>query len=209
MAKPTDDVHWATDDINNVEPDATLKDEGYATDAVPTSAEFNWMLWAICVLLNWIADLFDSTGALKRGPRVRHISTSAGHQVDSGTAVGVNSLSDIVNTTAATNVYQIPIVLEEGERLLLVEARVFDAGSDVLTMKVFKADYSGASPGGAQLGVTANSVGAAGNYETLTTGALTEDVDATYTTYFANFTCTYSAGGGIGGLWITTDFPGV
>ena len=150
----------------------------------------------------------SGTGSFKRGAKVRHISPSAGHQIDAGaTKVVVNANQDVVNIQAATNAYQIPITVDQGERILLIEARVKDNGSDVITMKVWRADYNGTGDVSTQIGTTANSTGAAGLNETLTSGAVTELVSSGYTTYFAVFTATFSAGTVIDGIWVTTDVP--
>jgi hypothetical protein len=98
-------------------------------------------------------------------------------------------------------------MLNEGERLLRVKCRANDAGVDVLSMKIYKTDWSGAAAR-TQLGATANSTGATGADETLDSGAIAESVGAaTFCSYFAEFTCTYSAGCNFGGIDVTTDVP--
>jgi hypothetical protein len=148
----------------------------------------------------------SGTAKYKRGSQVRHIPVAAGRQW-SGTAMLNDVTYDKVTTTAANNVYRIPIMLNEGERLLRVKCRANDAGSDVLSMKVYKTDWSGAISR-TQLGATASSTGSSGADETLDSGAIAEVAGgATYCTYFAEFTCTYSAGCNFGGLDVTTDVP--
>ncbi len=62
--KPTTDIHWASDDSNNVEPASGLKDAGWATNAIPLSSNVNWLLWQLGLYVEWLASLFDSNNFL-------------------------------------------------------------------------------------------------------------------------------------------------
>lgn len=153
--------------------------------------------------------IVSGTGAHKRGTRMRHIPLLAGFQL-SGTAMTFGATDDAAGSTATNNVFRIPILVDEGERITLVQSRVqVNAGANTIVLKIYKDDQTGATPSRSQLGSTATSVGSGATLETLTSGALTEQVGSTFIQYFAEYTVTAFAGAGSNmfGIYVTTDIP--
>ena len=221
MAKPNSVFAWATSGPITV-PTAGKIAAGFAPGERAAAQYINYLAQGAGQWHTWLDSLFDAstnltlpnnsnitlsgTGALKRGSRVRHISAMAGRQI-AGTAMTLDVTHDYWATTAANNVLRIPIHVDQGERITQVQCRVTDAGTDVITMKIWRSDLSGTNASRTQLGSSADSVGATGALETLSVTGLTEVVGTQFYQYFAEFTCTYSAGGNISGLYVTTDVP--
>ncbi len=145
----------------------------------------------------------------QRGPRVRHIPASSGIQTG-GAAMSWSGLYDTIFTTSTTNVFRIPIQLDQGERLLNVQCRVLDPdASNSVSMAIYRSDLSGTANARLQLGTTQTSTGSANQCETLTVSGLTELVGSQFYSYFAEFTVPtfLTAGCQIGPLFVTTDVP--
>lgn len=151
--------------------------------------------------------IVSGTGAHKRGTRVRHFSAHLGRQVDTSTAMIITGSSGYPGTSAATNVFRIPLTFEQGERITQVDVRVQDSGADVVTAKVWRHDHSGATPSRTQLGGTVTSTGAVGNIETLSIASLTEDVGTQFYDYYVELTCTFTAGCTYLSAFATTTIP--
>lgn len=151
----------------------------------------------------------SGTGKFKRGTRVRHIPIGLGFQA-AGAAMTINTTDDAMTTTNVNNVWRIPIQLDEGERITLVQGRVQmnNAGS-TSRMKVYKDDLSGSTPSRSQLGSTATSAGTTNVLETLSSGAITEAIGSTFFQYFMEYDLTAVAGSpsNLFGIFVTTDIP--
>jgi hypothetical protein len=72
MAKPTL-PRWASSGVT-VEPNSAKKDVGWYPGERPPAQVMNWLLLAAYNCLNWLFDLFDDNGGLKRVQTVRNIT---------------------------------------------------------------------------------------------------------------------------------------
>ena len=209
MTKPSDSYLWDTDKTNTVTSTSGHKTDGYAIGEVPTSGEINYLFGSWSDWIDWLQALFGTDGHLIRGTRVRHIPLAMGFQT-AGTAMSIDTTNDSLVPTSTNNVFRIPIIVDQGEEITLVQSRVqmANAGS-VSVLKVYKDDLTGSTPSRSQLGSTATSTGSTDVLETLSSGALTETATSGFVQYFAEYTITALAGGGsnLFGLFVTTTVP--
>jgi hypothetical protein len=100
-------------------------------------------------------------------------------------------------------IMQIPLELDEGNRITSVSARVLEA-VDHVSMRLWRIDANAQTPSRTQLGATQTSVGG-GLYETLAISGLAEDVPAGFVDYYVEFTVTNDGGGGVQVFGIAYD----
>lgn len=179
---------------------------------VPVTMDSSGVLAASTTLSNLTAITLTSgsdvtisgSGNYNRGAKVRSIPIYSGQAIGAGGTFA----NDAFNMSAGTAQLHVALVVDEGERITSVAARVFDSGTDVLNLKVFRLDATGTGMVRTQLGSTATSTGAAGSNETITVSGLTETVGTSQFTYVAEFTITgFSAGCGVRSILLTTDVP--
>jgi hypothetical protein len=134
-------------------------------------------------------DVFYST------PRRRHLPALAGKIVS-----GVNDGSRWSDTQGTWlgqigEILQIPLAVEQGDRISSVSARVLEV-VDHVSMRLWRMDANSTSPTRTQIGATQTSVGG-GIHETLTISGLAENVPAGFVNYYIEFTVTNDGGGGV------------
>jgi hypothetical protein len=155
--------------------------------------------------LNAVQDSLTAQNDRDRGVKVRHIPAVAGLQI-AGTAMNWVTGEDWIVTTATNNVFRIPIILNQGERLLQVDAKVQTiAAGDTVSMVVKRTDSTSGSGSSTQLGATSTS-DSPPTVKTLSTGIISlEDVGTGFIQYYAEFTVgAFGSGTRIAGLLVTT-----
>lgn len=145
----------------------------------------------------------SGTGKYKRPARMRKLMPNDGTLI-SGTAP-IQALGYIQMST--NTILHFALDVEEGERLTSVSLRCQDGGaSDLVYLKVYRNDCSGAVFSTVQLGTTSQSTGSTGVSETVTVSGLTETSGSQFYNYFARVEQSGAASGIIvAGVYYTTD----
>ncbi len=153
----------------------------------------------------------SGTGAVKRGSRTRHLPGSAAQMVTTPAATTTYYNGTAAQFRSVGNVFEMPLLLEEGERLLSVVVQTSCGSTDVVTAKVFKqANTAGLTPtSNTQLGSTATSANHTNVIELISVTGLTEvAAGAVPTQYFVEIGCAAFANSPqVYGVYYTTDVP--
>lgn len=148
----------------------------------------------------------SGTGLYKRPARTRPIHPACGD----GTGSIPGNTNGAMVQCQLNEFWVVPLLMEEGERLTQVVARVkADGAADFMTMKVFRIDASGTGfPVHTQLGATQTST-ATTNTQSLTVTGLTETVGTSQFTYEVEFFCTAAATNAVNvaAIFMTSDVP--
>lgn len=100
-------------------------------------------------------------------------------------------------------IMQIPLELDQGDRVSSVSSRVIEV-VDHVSMRLWRINANSQSPTRTQIGTTQTSVGG-GLYETLTISGIAEDVPGGFVSYYVEFTVTNDGGGGVQVFGVTYD----
>jgi hypothetical protein len=145
-------------------------------------------------------------GSVKRGPRVRKYSALALTGVSAGTYIPITKNvggDGIVETTSASTAALLPIVIDEGERILSVAALVQGTASNRIEMSLHRTSESGGAD--TQIGGTVNNTGTA--VQSLSISGLSEVVDDLMNAYFVRFGFNTTIGQRVWAIAVTTDVP--
>jgi hypothetical protein len=206
-AKPTTLPIWATDAAAQVtEPNLAKKQQGHL-GGEPLFGDYeNWYKRLVYLWTEYLRDGQFSGGitvdtdisaggdVFRATPRPRRVPALAGQIVN-----GVNDSTrwgDTLGTWLGQigEVLQIPLALDQGDRLSSVSSRVIEV-VDHVSMRLWRVDANGSSPNRTQIGATQTSVGG-GVHETLTISGLSENISAGFMNYYVEFTVTNDGGGG-------------
>lgn len=203
MAKPTEVPEFATDDTNNVEPDAGLKATGFVAGEIIDEGQPNWLFHRIGQWLAFLNPLFTSGGGFV-APVNEHVAVSGTGRHKHGTMTmvfsainglplsnddssdpfqninsGLATSGGGIQTTNDGTPWTIPINLPVGKRVTAVRARVEDdsATPTTIAFQLFTWDYTGGVASVAQIGTTQTSAGD-DSLQTLTISGLTHTMDA-------------------------------
>lgn len=211
MAKPVlSRARWGrtAGDVDSsllVEPASGLKDTGWAGGQRPAAQHFNWILNQAYKWFQWLDPLLTAaggflaatnadvtvagTGRFKHGTLTRKIHWSAGWTDPQNGSTSVSNCwtADVDGSqvkASAGGVAQpwfVPIVLNAGERIQAVRARVHGHTSQTITLEVYRTVGDGTAT---QIGTTQTSATTSTN-QTLAITGLTETVGTGTTSYVA------------------------
>lgn len=120
MTRPSELVDWDINDVNSTRPDDSIKDNGYADDAIPDAGDINWVFQFLSAWIKYLDPLVA-------GSRVRCL-LPADH---APAPTWVQNTSVITSTNASTTWMLIDTTV--GERITQIDVSVFGNGAtDVL-----------------------------------------------------------------------------
>ncbi len=185
MAKPTDLPAWNTGGANRSEPSSGLKASGYATNAVPTSGNWNWLFFTIYSWILWLNGLFASDGSytpadgahvvLTGASRVKHPTMTMTLGGNGWRGLAGNADGGSSNTSGVQGIslgYDLPMIV--GKHITEIRVSILDLSGTTQTVTLNKVGGVGTAT---QLAASSASAGT-GVAQTLSMSALDVDIEA-------------------------------
>ncbi len=159
MAKPTDDISWATDanypagpetyaaTPTTTEPVTGRKAEGWEPGKKPPAQEMNWWQNAIYRFLTWVFGLFDSNGRLLQlaeSTTKWRPATSGGALLNAGT-ITTPDLGDsyfVGDATPFSAIVGLPVDVAVGDVITSIAFLVYGDGVAAAAMQLYPLDGS-------------------------------------------------------------------
>lgn len=146
--RPAQLPRWDTNGVNRTEPSTSLKDDGYALNAVPTSANLNWQMWALWLWIDFLNSATVDFGAstvivasdYKHGDIIEPLGPK---RMESGSATAPTTHNSSQITVAAAGSIHIPIPLRVGDTWKTNRVRVQSGGgAAILSITAHKRQIS-------------------------------------------------------------------